>query len=96
LTEESRATGFEIGAGGGGIFGRMGLRTGATVFAAAVEVIVDNREASRLSGGASTCCAVELKYRARFGRRKVGGNADVDILVSIMDRFIDLLSIVRF
>jgi hypothetical protein len=27
------------------------------------------------SVGGSTCCEVELKYRARLGRRKVGGSA---------------------
>lgn len=89
--------GCEIGAGGSGTFGRMGRRTGATVSGASAEVFVfvARREASRLSDGVSTCCTVELKYRARFGRRKVGGNADVGILESNMDRRIDLLSILR-
>ena len=45
--------------------------------------------------GGSTCCAVELKYRARYGRRKVGGSADGDILMSKMDFLIVLLNIVR-
>jgi hypothetical protein len=45
--------------------------------------------------GGSTCCAVELKYRARYGRRKVGGSADGGILMSKMDFLTVLLNIVR-
>ena len=39
------------------------------------------------------CCAVELKYRARIGRRKVGGSDDESIRTSNMDFLIVLLSI---
>ena len=59
------------------------------------DVADGNWEASNPSGGDSTCCAVELKYRARLGRRKVGGSAEDDIRVSRMDLLIVLLSIVR-
>lgn len=37
-------------------------------------------------GGASTCWGVELKYRARMGRRNVGGSEEEGIRVSRMDR----------
>lgn len=96
MTEESRAMGSVIGAGGSGTFGRIGFRMGATGSEAAGEKFVANRDASRLSGGVSTCCVVELKYRARLGRRKVGGKADTGIFVSSIDRLIVLLSILRF
>lgn len=36
-----------------------------------------------------------MKYRARQGRRKVGGNAEESIRESRMDRLIDLLSILK-
>jgi hypothetical protein len=52
-------------------------------------------EGEKLSGGGSTCCGVELKYRARLGRRNVGGSAEDGIRVSRMDRRRLLLSIVR-
>ncbi len=48
---------------------------------------------SRPSGGDSMICAVELKYRARFGRRNVGGRADTGIRMSRTDFQTDLLSI---
>lgn len=44
--------------------------------------------------GGSTCCEVVLKYRERYGRRKVGGSVDCDILVSKMDFRAVLLNIV--
>lgn len=50
-------------------------------------------DASTASGGDSTCCAVELKYRARLGRRNVGGNADEEIRMSKTDFLTVLLSI---
>jgi hypothetical protein len=52
-------------------------------------------EGEKLSGGDSTCCGVELKYRARLGRRNVGGSAEDGIRVSRTDRRTLLLSIVR-
>jgi hypothetical protein len=52
-------------------------------------------EGEKSSGGGSTCCAVELKYRARLGRRNVGGSAEDGIRVSRTDRRRLLLSIVR-
>lgn len=54
-----------------------------------------NSDASKLSGMDSTCCVVELKYRARLGRRNVGGSADDGIRVSNMGLLIILLSIVK-
>jgi hypothetical protein len=45
--------------------------------------------------GVSIRCVVELKYRARLGRRKVGGNADTGIRASTMDFLTALLSILR-
>lgn len=48
---------------------------------------------SKLSGDDSTICTVELKYRARPGRRKIGGNADAGIRMSTMDFWRDLLNI---
>lgn len=45
---------------------------------------------SKLSGGDSMICAVELKYRARFGSRKAGGNG---IRMSRTDFRSDLLNI---
>ena len=50
---------------------------------------------SKSFGGDSTCCAVELKYRARLGRRKVGGKADVEIRMSSKDFLTVLLNILR-
>lgn len=47
-----------------------------------------------MSGGDSTCWGVELKYRARLGRRNVGGSAEDGIRVSSIDRLIVLLSMV--
>ena len=52
-------------------------------------------EALKPSAGGSTCWEVELKYRARYGRRNVGGSADGGILKSKMDLLIVLLNIVR-
>lgn len=40
-----------------------------------------------LSGGESTICVVELKYRARLGRRKVGGRVLGLIWISRRHRF---------
>ena len=64
---------------------------GAEVF----EVADGNWEPSSPSAGDSTCCAAELKYRARFGRRKVGGRAEDDIRASTMGLLIALLNILR-
>jgi len=49
-----------------------------------------SRGTSKLSGGDSMICAVELKYRARFGSRKAGGNG---IRMSRTDFRSDLLNI---
>lgn len=54
-----------------------------------------SRGISRLSGADSIICGVELKYRARLGRRNVGGNADAGILMSRTDFRSDLLNIFR-
>ena len=54
-----------------------------------------NCEASKVFGGDSTCWVVELKKRARRGRRKVGGRAEDGTRVSSIDRLIVLLSIVK-
>jgi hypothetical protein len=48
---------------------------------------------SKLSGGDSMICAVELKYRARYGRRNVGGRADTGIRMYKTDFRSDLLNI---
>lgn len=60
---------------------------------AAFEAGGASRGASKLSGGDSMICAVALKYRARFGRRKTGGNADAGIRMSRTDFRSDLLNI---
>jgi hypothetical protein len=48
---------------------------------------------SKLSAGDSIICVVELKYRARLGRRKIGGSADTGIRMSKTDFLRDLLNI---
>lgn len=90
--DSERANGSWIGAGGSGTFGRVVLGLGASFESIdwTKEVFSD---ASTASGGDSTCCAVELKYRARLGRRNVGGNADEGIRMSKMDFLTVLLSI---
>lgn len=45
------------------------------------------------SAGGSMICAVELKYRAPFGRRNIGGSADAGNRVSNTDFLIVLLNI---
>jgi hypothetical protein len=61
---------------------------GATIFDAGGASLV-----AKPFGGGSTIRAVELKYRAPLGSRKVGGNADVGIRTSRMDFRSDLLNI---
>lgn len=48
---------------------------------------------SKLSGGDSMIWAVELKYRARFGRRNVGISVDAGIRMSRTDFRSDLVNI---
>lgn len=46
-----------------------------------------------LSMGGSTCCVVELKNRARLGKRNVGGSVALGIRMSSKDLLIVLLNI---
>ena len=55
----------------------------------------DNGLAWLLSMGDSTCCVVELKNRARLGKRKVGGSVALGIRMSNKDFLIVLLNILR-
>lgn len=95
--DSDRASGFDCGGGGEGIFASLDCacfdngRPDAELDVS----VAGSSEASKLSGGVSTCWVVELKYRARFGRRKVGGSAEDGIRVSKTDFLIVLLSIVR-
>jgi hypothetical protein len=93
LTEGERGLGVGSAVGGEGagvgVFGVRAEGEAAMAFGAGGA----SRGISRPSGGGSTICAVELKYRARFGRRKVGGNADAGIRMSRMDLRSDLLNI---
>jgi hypothetical protein len=90
LTDSERDNGSEGGAGATGTFCRATLGLGES--AVPIEVGVAWRD----SEGGSTCCVVELKYRARLGRRNVGGNGvDCDgIRMSNMDFLMVLLNIV--
>lgn len=84
----------DAGVGGGG--GGEGIEeVAAGLEDAAGDFGVATSEALNPSVGGSTCWAVVLKNRARFGRRKGGGSAEVGILVSKMDFLIVLLNIVR-
>jgi len=67
----------------------------ATGEAAITFDVGDASVASNPLGGDSIICAVELKYRTRIGRRKVGGNAEADIRISKTDFLNDLLSILQ-
>jgi hypothetical protein len=91
LTEGSRAIGI------GFVGGFCGINGGAEFIgiegADASELVEGIIEASRVSAGDSTCCAVELKHRPRLGRRKVGGSARDDIRASKMDLLMVLLNI---
>jgi hypothetical protein len=93
LTESERGLGVGSAAGADGageeILGVKADGEAATIFEAGGA----SRGTSKLSGGDSMICAVELKYRARFGRRKVGDNADVGIRMSRTDFRSDLLNI---
>jgi hypothetical protein len=53
-----------------------------------------NWEAVSASVDGSTCCVVVLKYRARLGRRKVGGRTVDGIRTSQIDFLTVLLNIV--
>lgn len=55
----------------------------------------DNGLAWLFSMGDSTCCVVELKNRARLGKRKVGGSVALGIRMSNKDFLIVLLNILR-
>jgi hypothetical protein len=83
LTESERGLGAGSAAGGDG------SEEEATIF----EDGGASGGTSKPSGGDSMICAVELKYRARFGRRNVGGSADTGIRMSRMDFRNDLLNI---
>jgi hypothetical protein len=84
-------SGDEGGGGGEGIFESF---FNAWYDEPSLDAGASEAGAAKLSGGDSTCCGVELKNRARTGRRNVGGSADDGIRVSRMDRLIVLLSIV--
>jgi len=93
LTESERGLGAGSAAGGDGSEEEaLGVRAdgeGATIF----EDGGASGGTSKPSGGDSIICAVELKYRARFGRRNVGGSVDTGIRMSRMDFRNDLLNI---
>jgi hypothetical protein len=93
LTESDSARDSETGDGGCGIDRFVGLMV--DVIGDADDCGLVNCDASNPPVGDSTCCAVELKYRARLGRRKVGGNADDGIRTSNIDRRAILHSILR-
>jgi hypothetical protein len=96
LTESESGLGAGSVAGGdggdGGEEGALGFRAdgeAATIF----EDGGASGGTSKPAGGDSMICAVELKYRARFGRRNVGGSADTGIRMSRMGFRNDLLNI---
>lgn len=80
MTEASRAVGVGEFCGT-----EEGVDAATLDGADAFEAVEGSWEASNASGGDSTCCAVELKYRARLGRRNVGGSAEDEIRVSRID-----------
>lgn len=55
----------------------------------------NNGLALMFSMGDSTCCVVELKKRARLGKRKVGGSVALGIRMSNKDFLIVLLNILK-
>lgn len=59
------------------------------------DAVEDNGVALLFSMGDSTCWVVELKKRARLGRRKVGGSVALGILMSNKDFLIVLLNILK-
>lgn len=93
MTESERGLGAGSTAGGDGAeVGFLGVGADGEA-ATAFEAGGASRGASRPSGGDSMICAVELKYRARLGRRKAGGSADTGIRMSRTDFRSDLLNI---
>lgn len=93
MTESESARGSEAGGGGCGIDRCVSLMV--DVMGDADDCGLVSWDASNPPAGGSTCWAVELKYRARLGRRKIGGNADDGIPTSNMDRRAVLHSILR-
>ena len=89
MIDSESARGVEGGGGGEGILESFWSVCFGT------SVVVDGGRVEEREGGASMCCAVELKYRARLGRRNVGGSAEVGIRVSRTERRSVLRSVVR-
>jgi len=89
--ESERAGGVEGREGGCGTLANLAIVCFDGVVCA-IGSSIERCDASKLSGGDSTCCAVELKYRARLGRRKVGGSAEDGMRMSSRERLAVLSS----
>lgn len=90
-------SGVEGGGGGKGTdlkVGFLGVKTDGFEDALASIWVIVRGGVEGLAGG-STCWVVELKYRARHGRRNVGGSVEEGIRVSRTDLLSVLLSILR-
>jgi hypothetical protein len=94
LTESERGLGSDCEGGCGAVEGSLGVNVDGED-ATSFDDGGASRGTSKPSGGDSMICAVELKYRARLGRRKVGGNADAGNRMSKTDFLIDLLNILK-
>ena len=93
FTDEERAAGVGAGGGAEGIDEAEVGTDFEGNSADNIEAVGGVWDVLNPSADGSTCCAVELKYRARFGRRKVGGSTTGGIHVSRMDFLKVLLNI---
>lgn len=77
-----------------GVDGAAGWAALISVADAIASVEIGECEASgAFEVGGSTCCSVELKYRAWLGRRKVGGSVEEGTRTSCTARLNALLNI---
>ena len=97
MESESSVGAAEAGRGGEVLIrgsGGAGFEGGASAEGAASDIFGGNWEVLVVAGD-STCWRVVLKYRARFGRRKVGGRTVDSIRTSKADFRNVLVNILR-